>query len=65
MPRTKKTADPRRLALLDKLDKARAGFERWYARLKRAFTAMEKCKRQAVRLSRQLAKLDTEPTPST
>jgi len=58
MPRTRKTADPRRLALLDK---ARAGFERWYGRLKRAFTALEKHKRQAVRLARQLDKLDATP----
>jgi hypothetical protein len=61
MPRTTKTTDPARVALLDRIAKARAAFERAYARLKRAFNAMEKHKRQAVRLSRQLDKLDTEP----
>jgi hypothetical protein len=53
----RKTRDPKRIALLDRLDKCRADFERWYARLKRAFTRLEKIRGQIVRLSRQLAKL--------
>jgi hypothetical protein len=60
MTRKQNPIDPRRLALAGKLDKARADYERWYVRLKRAFTALEKAKRRAVRLSRQLDRLDTE-----
>jgi hypothetical protein len=56
MPR--KTIDPKRIALLDKADKARADFERWYARLKRAFNRMEQSRRTLARLQRQLDKLD-------
>jgi hypothetical protein len=54
----KKTADPKRVALLDRLDKLRADFERSYARMKRAFTRMEKCRRALARLTRQLGRLD-------
>jgi hypothetical protein len=56
MPR--KTTDPRRIALEDKADRARADFERWYVRCKRAFTAMEKARQRLIRLQRQLAHLD-------
>jgi hypothetical protein len=52
-----KTKDPKRIALLDRLDKCRADFERGYGRLKRAFTRLEKIRGQVVRLNRQLAKL--------
>jgi hypothetical protein len=54
----KKTADPKRVALLDRLDKLRADFERNYARMKRAFNRMEKARRGAARLTRQLARPD-------
>jgi hypothetical protein len=56
MPR--KTQDPKRIAVLDRIDHCRADFEKWYARLKRAFNRLEKIRRQIVRLQRQLAKSD-------
>ena len=56
MPR--KTTDPRRIALEDKADRARADFEPWYVRCKRAFTAMEKARQRLARLQRQLAQLE-------
>jgi hypothetical protein len=49
-----KTADPKRVALLDKMDKARLAFERAYSRMKRAFKAMEKARLQLLRLQRRL-----------
>jgi hypothetical protein len=52
-----KTRDPKRIALLDRLDKCREDFERWYARLKRAFTRLEKIRGEMARLHRQLNKL--------
>jgi len=55
MPR--KARDPKRIALLDRPDKSREDFERWYARTKRAFGRMEKAKQQICRLHRQLAKM--------
>ncbi len=54
----RKTADPRRVALLDKMGLARRDFERWYARLKRAFGRVEKARQRLARLGRQLDKLD-------
>ena len=42
MPR--KTTNPKRIALLNRLDKCREDFERWYSRTKRAFGRMEKAK---------------------
>ncbi len=57
----RKTADPKRIALLDRLDKFRAEFERNYSRMKRAFTRMEKARCGVARLTRQLAKLDAPP----
>jgi hypothetical protein len=56
MPR--KTNDPRKVALNDRIEKCRADFEKWYARARRAFTRMDKTKRTIVRLQRQLARLD-------
>jgi hypothetical protein len=56
MPR--KTNDPRKVALNDRIEKCRADFERWYARAKRAFGKMEKVRRTLGRLRRQLAKLE-------
>jgi hypothetical protein len=55
---TKKTTDPKRLSLLHKADKARADFEKWYARMRRAFNAMEKARLKLVRLQRQLDRTD-------
>jgi hypothetical protein len=60
----RKTTDPKRLALLAKADKARADFEKWYRRLKRALTGCEKARRHMANVRRQLAKLD-EPAPAT
>jgi len=53
----RKTRDPKRVALLDRLEKCRADFERYYTRLKRAFTRLEKIRGQMARLHRQLNKL--------
>jgi hypothetical protein len=52
-----KTSDPKRIALADKIDQARAAFERCYARMMRAARAMDRAKRRIVRLGRQLEKL--------
>jgi hypothetical protein len=52
MPR--KTKDPKLLALLDKAHRARADYERWYARLKRAFNALEKARQRIMRLQRRI-----------
>ena len=52
MPR--KTADPKLVALTDALDIERAACDRWYARLKRAFTALDKAKRRCHRLARRI-----------
>jgi hypothetical protein len=51
----KKTTDPKVIALLDRLDRCRADFERNYARMKRAFNRMEKARRGVARLTRRLA----------
>jgi hypothetical protein len=59
----RKTPDPRRVALLDKADRARADFERWYRRLRRALTGCEKARRRMANVQRQLARLD-EPAPA-
>ena len=61
MPR-KPNLDPRLEALRAKEEQAHVAFERWYGRLKRAFTGMEKAKavikrcRAAIR--RRQAELD-------
>jgi hypothetical protein len=57
----KKSNDPRRLALLEKLEAERAGFEKGYSRMKRALTKMDKHKQRIVRLARQLDQLDNPP----
>jgi hypothetical protein len=54
----RKTTDPRKVALLDKIHQARECFERYYSRMKRAFTRMEKERQRIARLQRQLDKLD-------
>jgi hypothetical protein len=58
----RETIDPKRLALLAKADAARASFERWYRRLKRAMTGREKARRHMANVQRQPAKLDN-PVP--
>jgi hypothetical protein len=63
MPR-KKFVDPRRIALEDRAHKTRGEFERWYARLKRAFNRCEKARRRLARLQRQLDRLDEGPPPA-
>jgi hypothetical protein len=50
----KKTADPVLVALLDKAAKAREEFERWYRRLKAAFTRMERARQRLLRLERKI-----------
>jgi len=59
----RKVCDPRRLALEAKADKARADFEKWYRRLKRAPTGCEKARRHMANVRRRLARLD-EPAPT-
>jgi hypothetical protein len=49
-----KATDPRVIALKDKQDQARAAFERWYARMRRAVSAMEKQSRPLARLERRI-----------
>ena len=41
-----------------KLETDRLGFSRWLARLKRAFTAIDKYQRRVARLERQITKLE-------
>jgi hypothetical protein len=57
MPR--KTTEPRLIALKDRQDKARAAFERWYARMRRAVNAMESNRRAVARLERRICALDS------
>lgn len=44
--------------LRTKLEKDRLGFARWLARLKRAFTAIDKHQRRIARLERQITKFE-------
>jgi hypothetical protein len=52
---TRKTTNPRLIALRDQLDKAGRAHDRWFRRLKRAVTALDKLRRQMARLGRQIA----------
>ena len=56
MPR--KTTDPRIIALKDKQDNARAAFERWYARMRRAVNALEVQRQAVARLGRRIRTLE-------
>lgn len=58
----KKKHDPKRLALEDRYAKACAAFERWYARSRRAFTAMDKAKKAAARARKALQRHEEEQT---
>ena len=55
-------ADPQRSAQqqarLSRLEQERKGFNRWLARLKRAFHALEKHQTRIARLERQLTQAD-------
>ncbi len=69
MSRKTKTIDPRLIALRERAGKAKADCEKWYARLKRAFNALEKSRKRvasAERLIRKcLAETETEaPRPA-
>ncbi|HMF15166.1 MAG TPA: hypothetical protein VKE94_22780 [Gemmataceae bacterium] len=44
--------------LRHRLTQERSAFERWMARLKRAFHAVEKHQHQAIRLQRRIARLE-------
>ncbi len=59
MPR-KRASNPRLIALLDKREKLRQGFERSYARMRRAFARMEKTRQALIRLSKRLDALDAQ-----
>jgi hypothetical protein len=61
MPR--KTTDPVLVKLLDTLAKEQASCDRWYARLKRAFTALDKAKRRCQRLAKRVEQ-HRQPKPS-
>jgi hypothetical protein len=63
MPEARKTPDPRLIALRDREQKERAKFERWYRRLKRAFTALEASRRALVRTQKRIRQLQEEPHP--
>jgi hypothetical protein len=56
----KKKPSPEEVKLLGAIEAKRARFERWYRRLKRAFTALEKCRRRLAGLRRRLARLGPE-----
>jgi hypothetical protein len=56
MPR--KTKDPRLVALLDERQKATAAVERWFARLKRAMSALDKARSKARRLTKRIAEFE-------
>jgi hypothetical protein len=51
---TRKTMNPRLIALRDRLDKAGRSYDRWFSRLRRAVTALDMLRRQMARLSRQI-----------
>jgi hypothetical protein len=46
---TRKTTNPRLIALRDR------AYDRWFARMRRAVTVLDKLRRQMARLSRQIA----------
>lgn len=50
----RKTRDPVLVDLLDQQQKTFADFERWYAKLKRAFTRLDKLKRKLARLAKKI-----------
>ena len=56
----KKSTDPTLVALMDQQAKTVGEFERWYARLKRAFSRMDKLKKKIIRLSRRIEARQTE-----
>jgi hypothetical protein len=50
-------SDPARAVLLDKLARARADFERWYSRVKRAFNQLVKARSRIIRLEKKVESL--------
>jgi hypothetical protein len=61
---TRKTRDPKLIELLDRVSRAHQDCERWYARLKRAFNALEKARARLRRLEKQVEKHEqTKETP--
>jgi hypothetical protein len=51
---SRKTTDPKLVALKDKAHAAGHSFDRWYNRLRRAFNAMEKERQRLIRLNRAI-----------
>jgi hypothetical protein len=62
---TRKTANPRLIALRDQLAKAGRSYDRWFSRLKRAVTALDKLHRTLNRLGKQIQGLEQPDTRST
>lgn len=60
MPRPRKTIDPRLVALREREVKEQERFTRWYGRLRRAITAMEKSRRAIVRIQKRIRDLTTQ-----
>ncbi len=58
---SRKGIDPKRAALLERQAKLRADYERSYARMKRAFTRMEKARQALARIARRLSQMDSQP----
>lgn len=50
----RKPRDPVLITLLDQQQKTAGEYERWFSRLKRAFTRMDKLKKKLVRLARKI-----------
>ena len=51
MAKRRRKAPEKLKTVLEKVAQAQASFDRWYARLKRAVTMMEKAKRKLARLT--------------
>ena len=62
MPR--KTSDPQLIALMDQRAKAQAEFDRWYSRLKRAFTRLDTARRKVARLGKRIDAHRNPPAPA-
>lgn len=50
----RKSTDPTLVALMDEQAKTIGDFDRWYARMKRAFSRMDKLKNKLSRLARRI-----------
>jgi exonuclease VII small subunit len=55
--------DPRIAVARERIEKATESFERWYGRMKRAVTAMEKCRRTIQNAQRRISRIQSEQAP--